>query len=70
MIFTRPLNSAAMVFCAPVQKHKIGNASTRKWVLRSNERLQDKEAFNIYELNNNQHQPSLNIDAFQSSHVV
>ncbi len=27
--FARPLNLAAMFFCAPAQKHKIGNAGSQ-----------------------------------------
>ncbi len=27
--FARPLNLAAMFFCAPAQKHKIGNTSSQ-----------------------------------------
>ncbi len=48
--WARPLNLAAMFFCASAQKHKIGNTSSQKWVLRSNELTQQKETFYIYEL--------------------
>ncbi len=65
----RPLNLAAMFFCAPAQKHKIGNTSSQLWVLRSNELTQQKETFYIYELNSHQRHFNLNMDEFQSSHA-
>ncbi len=67
--FARPLNLAAMFFCAPAQKHKIGNTSSQKWVLRSIELTQQQETFCIYELNSYQRHFSLNTDEFQSSHT-
>ncbi len=50
-------------------RHKIGNTSSQKWVLRSIELTQQKETFYIYELNNHQRHFSLNMDEFQSSHA-
>ncbi len=63
----RPLNLAAMFFPLRRKKHKIGNTSTHLWVPRSNVLTQEKETFNIYELNS--HQRHFDIDEFQSSYA-
>ncbi len=38
-----PLNLATMLFCAPAQKHKIGNTITHLRFIRSNELMQKKK---------------------------
>ncbi len=66
--FARPLNLVAMFFLRSGAKTQ--NRQYGQWVLRSNERTQGKETFNIYELNSHERQFIRNMGEFQSNNFT